>query len=93
MREGMRRDHSWQRAADAYLDLYADLLDAARPRLGDGGLVGKRSHETSPDEGSLDDVVSGFAAAAFAEAAGLEDRRRVAQHRGAPADHHAIVLR
>jgi starch synthase len=26
MREGMRRDFSWQRAADAYLDLYRDTL-------------------------------------------------------------------
>ncbi len=25
MREGMRRDHSWQRAAAAYLDLYRDM--------------------------------------------------------------------
>ncbi len=26
MREGMRRDHSWQRAADAYLDLYREMM-------------------------------------------------------------------
>jgi starch synthase len=26
MREGMRRDHSWQRAANAYLDLYREMI-------------------------------------------------------------------
>ena len=43
------------------------------------------------NERALDDVVPGAVAAALLEAARLEQRDGVGQHRGAAADHHAIV--
>ena len=67
----------------------------ANARPTGGGFVGKRESSGSVllfDEGALDDVMSGGRMIALNETALVKDGAQILEHRGAAAEHHAIML-